>query len=60
MVKIRVIYEFRDIEHDLKLRKIGETMEVTKERAEYLVKMKVAEYADSKDSNPEKPIETQN
>ena len=58
-MKIRVIHDFKDMQNDLKLRSVGETMTVTKERAEYLTKMKVAEIIDSKGSDPESPIEAQ-
>lgn len=59
MVKIRVKHEFYDKENDLKLRTVGEIMTVSKKRAEYLVYMKVAEVIDSKDGDPESPIEAQ-
>lgn len=36
-MKIKVIQRFRDKEADLKTRGIGETMEVRKERADYLI-----------------------
>ena len=47
------------IENNLKLRSVGETMTVSKERAEYLAHMKVAEIIDSKGGDPESPIEAQ-
>lgn len=59
MVKIRVIHDFYDKENDLKLRSVGDTLTVSKDRAEHLAKMKVAEIIDSKGGNPESPIETQ-
>lgn len=58
-VRIRVIHDFKDIENNLKLRSVGETMTVSKERAEYLAHMKVAEIIDSKGGDPESPIEAQ-
>ena len=58
-MKIRVIHDFYDKENDLKLRSVGETMTVSKERAEYLTHMKVAEIIDSKGGDPESPIEAQ-
>ena len=35
-VKVKVTREFRDKEHNLKLRKVGEELEVSKERADEL------------------------
>lgn len=58
-MRIRVIHDFKDIENNLKLRSVGETMTVSKERAEYLVHMKVAEIIDSKGGNLVSPSETQ-
>ncbi|MBU5480894.1 hypothetical protein [Blautia sp. MSJ-19] len=58
-MKIRVIHDFYDKENNLELRTVGETMTVKKERAEYLVKMKIAEIVKEKDTDPESPIETQ-
>ena len=57
MVRIRVIHDFKDMQNDLKLRTVGETMTVSKERAEYLAHMKVAEIIDSKGGDPESPVE---
>ena len=59
MVRIRVIHDFKDIENNLKLRSVDETMTVSKERAEYLARMKVAEIINSKSGDPESPIEAQ-
>ena len=59
MVKIRVKHEFYDKENDLKLRSVGDTLTVSKDRAEYLVRMKIAEVIDSKGGDPESPIEAQ-
>ena len=53
MVKIRVKHEFYDKENDLKLRSVGDTLTVSKDRAEYLVRMKIAEVIDSKGGDPE-------
>ena len=58
-VKIRVIHDFYDKENDLKLRSVGDTLTVSKDRAEYLVRMKIAEVIDSKGGDPESPIEAQ-
>ena len=57
-VKIRVIHDFYDKENDLKLRKIGNTLTIPKDRAEYLVRMKIA-VIDSKGGDPESPAEAQ-
>ena len=56
-MKIRVIHDFYDKENDLKLRSVGDTLTVSKDRAEYLVRMKIAEVIDSKGGDPESPIE---
>ena len=58
-MKIRVIHDFYDKENDLKLRKVGDTLTVPKDRAEYLVRMKIAEVIDSKGGDPESPAEAQ-
>lgn len=58
-MKIRVIHDFYDKENDLKLRPVGDTLTVSKDRAEYLVRMKIAEVIDSKGGDPESPIEAQ-
>lgn len=58
-MKIRVIHDFYDKENDLKLRSVGDTLAVSKDRAEYLVRMKIAEVIDSKGGDPESPIEAQ-
>ena len=59
MVRIRAIHDFKDMQNDLKLRSVGEIITVSKERAEYLAHMKVAEIIDSKGGDPEAPIEAQ-
>lgn len=46
-------------ENDLKLRSVGDTLTVSKDRAEHLVRMKIAEVIDSKGGDPESPIEAQ-
>ena len=51
-MKIRVIHDFYDKENDLKLRSVGDTLTVSKDRAEYLVRMKIAEGIDSKGGDP--------
>ena len=58
-MKIRVIHDFYDKENDLKLRSVGDTLTVSKDRAEHLVRMKIAEVIDSKGGDPEPPIEAQ-
>lgn len=58
-MKIRVIHDFYDKENDLKLRSVGDTLTVSKDRGEYLVRMKIAEVIDSKGGDPESPIEAQ-
>ena len=58
-MKIRVIHDFYDKENDLKLRSVGDTLTVSKDGAEYLVRMKIAEVIDSKGGDPESPIEAQ-
>ena len=58
-MKIRVIHDFYDKENDLKLRSVGDTLTVSKDRAENQVRMKIAEVIDSKGGDPESPIEAQ-
>lgn len=58
-MRIKVIHDFYDKENDLKLRSVGDTLTVSKGRAEYLVRMKIAEVIDPKGSDPESPIEAQ-
>ena len=58
-VKIRVLHEFKDAQNNLKLRTVGEIMTVAKDRADYLVSMKVAEIIDKEGGDPESPSETQ-
>lgn len=60
MVKIRVIHDFYDAENDLKLRTEGEILETSEERAEYLIRMKVAEKAEEENNDPVSADETQN
>lgn len=59
IVKIRVIHDFYDKENDLKFRSVGDTLTVSKDRAEYLARMKIAEIIDSKGGDPKSPIEAQ-
>ena len=58
-MKIRVLHEFKDIQNNLKLRTVGEVMTVAKDRADYLVSMKVAEIISEEGGDPESPLETQ-
>lgn len=58
-MRIKVIHDFYDKENDLKLRSVGDTLTVSKDRAEYLVRMKIAEVINPKGSDPESPIEAQ-
>lgn len=58
-MRIKVIHDFYDKENDLKLRSVGDTLTVSKDRAEYLARMKIAEVIDPKGSDPESSIETQ-
>ncbi len=57
-MKIRVKHDFKDRENNLKLRTVGEIMTVTKERAEYLTNMKLAEIIDAKGDDSETVVET--
>lgn len=57
-MKIRVKHDFKDRENNLKLRTVGEIMTVTKERAEYLTNMKLAEIIDVKGDDSEIVVET--
>ena len=57
-MKIRVIHDFYDKENDLKLRSVGDTLTVSKDRAEYLVDFRVAkEITDQEGGDPESPVE---
>ena len=58
-MRIKVIHDFYDKENDLKLRSVGDTLTVSKDRAEYLARMKIAEVINPKSSDPESPIEAQ-
>lgn len=58
-MKIRVLHEFKDVQNNLKIRTVGETMTVAKDRADYLVSMKVAEIISEEGGDPESPSETQ-
>ena len=57
-MKIKVKHDFKDRENNLKLRTVGEIMTVTKERAEYLTNMKLAEIIDVKGDDSETVVET--
>lgn len=59
-MKIKVIHDFYDAENDLKLRTEGEILEAPEERAEYLIRMKVAEKAEEENNDPVSADETQN
>ena len=52
-MKVKVIHDFKDQEADLKLRQVGETFETSKERAEYLSKMKAIEIVETKEKKTE-------
>lgn len=49
-MKIKVIREFKDAEHDLILRTVGEELKVTKERGRYLINFGVAKEIKDDDS----------
>lgn len=59
-MKIKVIHDFYDAENDLKLRTEGEILETPEERAEYLIRMKVAKKAEEENNDPVSADETQN
>lgn len=59
-MKIKVKHAFKDAENDLKLRTEGEILEVSEERAEFLVHMKAAERIDTEDDNSVFLTKTQN
>lgn len=59
-MKIKVIHDFYDAENDLKLRTEGEILEIPEERAEYLIRMKVAEKTEEENNDPVSADETQN
>lgn len=50
-MKVKVLREFKDRTEGLKLRKIGEILEVSKERAEKLTGMKLAEVISEQKTN---------
>lgn len=58
-MKIKVLHDFKDKEHDLKLRKKDEELTVSKERALFLTKMKLAEIMEEKGGDPKSPGEAQ-
>ena len=57
-MKVTVVHKFFDKEADLKLRLPGETLAVTKARAEYLVNAGLVQIQ-KKGGDPESPIEAQ-
>lgn len=58
-MKIKVLHDFKDKEYGLKLREAGEELTVTKERALFLVKMKLAKIIEEKGGDPASPVEAQ-
>lgn len=53
-MKIEVIHDFKDAEHDLALRSVGDKLEVTVERGKYLINFGVAKeiHTDQKGGDP--------
>lgn len=59
-MKIRVLHDFKDKEHNLKYRSAGEQLTVSKERAEHLIRIGLAEAVEENEGDPkESPVETQ-
>ncbi len=55
-----VQHNFRDKENDLVLRTVGEELEVSRKRAEYLVNLQLVKTVeDQKGGDPKSPIEAQ-
>lgn len=55
-----VQHNFRDKENDLVLRTVGEELEVSRKRAEYLANSQLVKTVeDQKDGDPKSPIEAQ-
>ena len=55
-----VQHNFRDKENDLVLRTVGEELEVSRKRAEYLANSKLVKTVeDQKGGDPKSPIEAQ-
>ncbi|WP_270432363.1 hypothetical protein [Blautia faecis] len=59
-MKVIVQHNFRDKENDLVLRTVGEELEVSRKRAEYLVNLQLVKTVeDQKGGDPKSPIEAQ-
>lgn len=58
-MKVRVRHNFKDTENGLRLRTVGEILEVSEERGRYLISMRVAELMKEKGGDPISPSETQ-
>lgn len=60
-MKVKVIHEFKDAEHDLVLRTVGEELEVPDARGSYLVNFGVAKELPTaqKGGNPKSPKEAE-
>lgn len=59
-MKVIVQHNFRDKENDLVLRIVGEELEVSRKRAEYLADLQLVKTVeDQKGGDPKSPIEAQ-
>ena len=59
-LKVIVQHNFRDKENDLVLRTVGEELEVSRKRAEYLANSQLVKTVeDQKGGDPKSPIEAQ-
>lgn len=59
-MKVIVQHNFRDKENDLVLRTVGEELEVSRKRAEYLANLQLVKTVeDQKGGDPKSPIEAQ-
>ena len=59
-MKVIVQHNFRDKENDLVLRIVGEELEVSRKRAEYLANLQLVKTVeDQKGGDPKSPIEAQ-
>ncbi|SCI52237.1 hypothetical protein [Ruminococcus sp. Marseille-P328] len=59
-MKVIVQHNFRDKENDLVLRTVGEELEVSRKRAEYLANSQLVKTVeDQKGGDPKSPIEAQ-
>ena len=59
-MKVIVQHNFRDKENDVVLRTVGEELEVSRKRAEYLVNLQLVKTVeDQKGGDPKSPIEAQ-